>query len=80
MEVIENIQAETLTDFIGRTSKEGATIHFDAYRSYCKAFSESSYSHQGVKIDIKENQDHLKWLYRMVGNAKTFMAGTYHGF
>jgi transposase-like protein len=79
MEVIENIQAETLRDFAVRTIKAGSTIYSDAYRSYHKAFSETSYDHRGKKTAIKENPEHLRWVHRMVGNAKTGIMGTYHG-
>jgi hypothetical protein len=32
-----------------------------------------------MKFDPKENPDHLDWLHKIVGNAKAYIMGTYHG-
>ncbi|MBQ8587112.1 MAG: transposase, partial [Oscillospiraceae bacterium] len=29
--------------------------------------------------DFSPDSEHLKWLHRIVGNAKAFINGTYHG-
>jgi hypothetical protein len=44
-----------------------------------KAFGDSVFTHNPMKFDTEEKPDHLDWLHRIIGNAKTYILGTYHG-
>jgi len=76
MQVIDNLKGETIGTFAKANIAQGSTIQSDAYRSYRKPLAED-YSHQH---DIfNSDSDMLHWLHVVVGNAKAFLLGTYHG-
>jgi hypothetical protein len=79
MEVIADIKNETLKSFAEKNIADGSAINSDAYSSYIKAFKDSAYEHKPLKFDPIANPDHLKWLHRIVSNAKACILGTYHG-
>jgi transposase-like protein len=79
MAITDNVASEALISFTGKNIAEGSIIRSDAYRSYGKAFSESTYQHQPIKYDPQESPEHLRWLHTVVSNAKRFILGTYHG-
>jgi transposase-like protein len=79
MEIMKNIKSETLVEFAQHNIEDGSTINSDAYSSYKKAFAKSKFPHNPMKFEPKENPDHLDWLHRIVGNAKAYILGTYHG-
>jgi transposase-like protein len=79
MEVIPDIKNETLTSFAERNIAEGSAIDSDAYASYIKAFKNSHYEYKSLKFNPIAHPDHLKWLHRIIGNAKAFILGTFHG-
>ena len=54
----------------------GSTIQSDGYHSYRKALA-NDYNHHYAVYD--SNSDMLHWLHIIVGNAKAFILGTYHG-
>jgi len=76
MQVIDNLKGETIGTFAKANIAQGSTIQSDAYRSYRKPLAED-YSHQHDIFDF--NSDMLHWLHVVVGNAKAFLLGTYHG-
>jgi transposase-like protein len=79
MAVTEDIKSESLARFAEGKIAAGSTISSDAYRSYAKAFSAGEYQHKPKKYEIKEGNEHLRWLHTIVSNAKRFILGTYHG-
>ena len=79
MEILDDVTGQSIQDFAKRNIKEGTLIKSDNYRSYSKAFEGQPYVHKPDPFEVNENPEHLKWLHRIVGNAKTFMLGTYHG-
>lgn len=76
MKIIENLRGETVGAFAKENIKEGSTIQSDSYHSYKKPLSEN-YNHEFEVYD--SNKDMLHWLHMVVGNAKAFILGTYHG-
>ena len=78
MKVIEQV---TITE-IHRVAQEviasGSTILSDGHRSY-KHLPELGYQH--VTQDFKKSDPDvfLKWVHVLIGNAKAFIDGTYHG-
>ena len=78
MEVIPDIQGETIIDFAKKRIIPGSTISSDAYRSY-RALAGAGYRHEYQVYDAKKTPDHLHWLHTVLSNAKAFVGGTFHG-
>ena len=78
MEVVDNMRGETIVDFARAHIAEGSTISSDAYRSYNKLQNEG-FQHEAKFFNPKEDSEHLKWLHTIIGNAKSFINGTFHG-
>jgi transposase-like protein len=76
MQVIDNLKGETIGTFAKANIAPGATIQSDAYRSYHKPLVKD-FNHQYDVFD--SDTDMLHWLHMVVGNAKAFLLGTYHG-
>jgi transposase-like protein len=79
MEILEDVGSKAIREFAGRNIEEGTVIKSDMYSSNIKAFEDQVYLHEPEHYEINENPEHLKWLHRVIGNAKTFILGTYHG-
>ncbi len=56
--------------------REGSTVQTDAYHSYRKPLAEK-FTHQYKIFDA--DSDLLHWLHIVIGNAKAFVNGTFHG-
>ena len=78
IEVLENLQGETLTDFAHRTIEPGTMIRTDGFKGY-NALSKCGYSVHAENFNPDECPRHLLWLHKIVSNLKAFIAGTYHG-
>jgi hypothetical protein len=78
MEMLDDVAGQSIQDFAKQHIKEGSHIKSDNCRSYNKAFDGQPYAHEPGRYGAGENPEHLKRLHRIVGNAKTFMLGTYH--
>jgi len=76
MQVIDNLKGVTIGTFAKANIAQGSTIQSDAYNSYRKPLVKD-YDHQYEVFD--SNTDMLQWLHVVVGNAKAFLQGTYHG-
>jgi transposase-like protein len=79
MKKMDNLKQETIVEFVEGNIREGSVINTDGYSSYRAALAAGKYDHEPKKFDLKENPDHLKWLHQIIGNAKAFIQGTYHG-
>lgn len=76
MKVVSNLKSVTIGKFATQNIAENSTIETDAYRSYRKPLAEK-YEHQFEVFD--SSSDMLHWLHTMIGNAKAFVNGTFHG-
>lgn len=56
----------------------GSTIVSDGHISY-KHLHELGYKHVSQNYNKSDPEEFLKWLHILIGNAKTFIDGTYHG-
>ena len=54
----------------------GSIVETDGFRSYRKPLADN-YTHQAK--DFSPDSKHLKRLHQIIGNAKAFINGTYHG-
>ena len=71
-----NIQIPSVQKFVNENLDEGSTVETDGFRSYRKPLADN-YTH--LAEDFSPDSEHLKWLHRIIGNAKAFIIGTYHG-
>jgi transposase-like protein len=77
MEVIESMHSNHLKDFALRVIEENQTIHTDDYPSYNAL--DVTFHHLGETVKPHEAREKLKWVHILIGNAKSFIRGTYHG-
>lgn len=77
MTVIESLDGKTVKTTAKQTVKEGATIRTDGYSSY--RVLGKRYRHEGKVVEAKDAPKMLPWVHTLIGNAKTFLRGTYHG-
>lgn len=78
IEVTERVNKETALDFVTRTVSPGSTITTDGLNVYPQ-LKAKGYAHDRVLSSETEADEKLRWAHTLVSNAKSFMAGTYHG-
>jgi len=76
MQVVPNLKAKTIGNFACSNIAEGSVIQTDAYHSYRKPLSEK-YEH--LYQVFNPEGEMLRWLHIIIGNAKAFVTGTFHG-
>lgn len=76
MRLTPNVQKMSVQAFVDDSLNPGSTVETDGYKSYRKPLA-TNYTHQAE--NFSPDSDHLKWLHRIIGNAKAFINGTYHG-
>ena len=76
MQVAPNLKGKTIGDFAKSAILSGSTIISDAFHSYRKPL-EKKFLHLYKVYDPDSGE--LRWLHTMIGNAKAFVQGTYHG-
>ena len=74
MGVLEDVSGESIHQFMEGRVATGSVVRTDGFSSYSKALKEM-YSHEPTPFDAQGNPEHLKWLHRVVGNAKAFIIG-----
>lgn len=77
MKVVPDLKSATIGDFVESVIEKGSVIQSDAYLSYRKPMADG-YTHQYEVFDTDNNM--LRWLHQIVGNAKAVILGTFHGF
>ena len=77
MTVVETLDGATLEATAKQTVKKGATVRTDGYSSY--RLLAKRYQHEGKVVEAKDAANMLPWVHTLIGNAKTFLRGTYHG-
>ena len=76
MQVVPNLKGKTIAGFVKNSIVEGSTVQSDAYPSYRKPLAEK-YLHEYQVFD--SDSEMLHWLHIIIGNAKAYVIGTYHG-
>lgn len=77
-QVLERVDGESIAEFAEEAIKPDSAISSDGLTVYNK-LSESGFDHQGIKLNLDDKPEHLKWLHVIISNLKTFLNGTYHG-
>ena len=79
MKVVKDIKSSTIIDFVNSYIWPGTRISSDAYHSYRILKTREDYEYHYKEYDPQEDPGFLKWLHTTISNAKSFVAGTYHG-
>jgi len=77
MEVVNSMHSKHIKDFALRVIEEEQTIHTDDYPSY--NVLDVAFNHLGETVKPHEAMEKLPWVHILIGNAKSFIRGTYHG-
>jgi len=77
MTVVERLDGPTVETTAQQTVKEGAVVRTDGYSSY--RVLATHYEHDGKTVKPKNAAALLPWVHTLIGNAKLFLRGTYHG-
>ena len=76
MQLTPNVQSTSVEAFVRSRIAFASTVQTDGFNAYRKPLSER-YNHEWEVFN--PDGELLKWLHHMIGNAKTFINGTYHG-
>lgn len=78
IKVIEAVSQEEIKRVAEECIRKGSTISTDGLGSYKQL--KKNYIHKYQNYYESNNKEFLKWLHVIIGNAKTYIMGTYHGF
>ena len=78
IDVIENVDGETIVEFAKDNIQPGSEIRTDGFPVY-SPLKEEGYSLVMKKFDPKKDPNHLHWTHIIISNAKAFITGTFHG-
>jgi transposase-like protein len=76
LESLRDFTAVTITGFVGRAVKRGATVISDRLASYR---SLKDHNHQAKVVSPMAAHVLLPWIHRVFSNFKRWALGTYHG-
>lgn len=76
MQVVPDLKGTTIGKFAKANIVEKSTIQTDAYHSYRKPLAQKYFHEYEV---FSPDSEMLKWLHILIGNAKAFVGGTFHG-
>jgi hypothetical protein len=78
MEVIKNLEDETISAAISKMVESGSILRSDAYKSLVNL---KDYVHEitVASKDMARAKIVFKWLNIIISNAKSYILGTYHG-
>jgi hypothetical protein len=78
MQVIDNVTIEEINRVANQCVTKGATILSDGHPSY-KHLKNIGYENISRAYYKEDKEEFLKYLHKIIGNAKAFIQGTYHG-
>ena len=76
MQLTSNVQSASIEAFASSHIAYASTVQTDGFNAYRKPLAKR-YNHEWEVFN--PDGELLKWLHHMIGNAKTFINGTYHG-
>ena len=76
MQLTPNVQSASIEAFARNRIAYASTVQTDGFNAYRKPLAKR-YNHEWEVFN--PDGELLKWLHHMIGNAKTFINGTYHG-
>lgn len=78
IEVIDRVTTEEINRVVKSCVQQGSRIISDGHTFY-KQLKNIGYSHESKAYYKEDKDDFLKMLHNIIGNAKAFIQGTYHG-
>lgn len=76
MKTTPNVQSDSVESFICENIALASTVQTDGYNAYRTPLGKGYFHERGV---FTPDGELLRWLHHMIGNAKAFINGTYHG-
>ena len=76
MQLTPNVQSASIEAFASSRIAYASTVQTDGFNAYRKPLAKR-YNHEWEVFN--PDGEPLKWLHHMIGSAKTFINGTYHG-
>lgn len=76
MQLTPNVRSVSIAEFAVSRIAYASKVQTDGFNAYRKPLAER-YDHEWEVFN--PDGELLKWLHHMIGNAKTFINGTYHG-
>lgn len=77
MTVVETLDSASIEAVAQNATRKGSIIRTDGYSSY--RVLAKNYTHDGKTVLPKDVPIMLPWVHTLIGNAKAFILGTYHG-
>ncbi len=77
MKVIKAVSTSEIKNAAEDYIRKGSIISTDGHSSYLQL--KESYTHKYQNYYESDNTEFMKWLHVVIGNAKTYILGTYHG-
>jgi transposase-like protein len=78
IEVIDSVSVEEINRVARACVKPGSKIVSDGHSSY-KPLANNGYIHEPKDYYKEDKEEFLKMLHNVIGNAKSYIQGTYHG-
>jgi transposase-like protein len=79
MTMVKSVSGNELTGAAATQVAEGQTIKTDGFPSYQTVAKKGKYRHDRQVASNSTVQKVLPWVHIVIGNAKSFLQGTYHG-
>ena len=79
MKVVKNFRAVTVAKFAKLSIEKGAQITTDGFASYKSQKLKKNYFHDFENFNKDDDQSPMKWIHKIISNAKAFINGTPHG-
>jgi transposase-like protein len=78
IQIVNTFERETIHKTIKSYVAQGSTLQTDGYQVYARVYQQG-YARKAFVVKNMTASDFQKWLHIIIGNAKTFIQGTYHG-
>ena len=76
MRITDDVKRSSVRQFLTENIAKGSVVETDGFRSYIQPLREG---YTQVAEDFDPDSAHLLWIHMIIGNAKAFLNGTYHG-
>ena len=76
MRITDDVKRSSVRQFLAENIAKGSVVETDGFRSYIQPLREG---YTQVAEDFDPDSAHLLWIHMIIGNAKAFLNGTYHG-
>lgn len=76
MRITDDVKRSSVRQFLAENIAKGSVVETDGFRSYIQPLREG---YTQVAEDFDPDSTHLLWIHMIIGNAKAFLNGTYHG-